>query len=120
MQVEQAITDKESLLGHDVDLIREGSDCTPEGVLKAATRLALHAELLAVIYPECGADIINADHTLEDAGIAILRPPPSNVYPTINLFFTTIEKTAVHGAGKTLYFPRTAVREALENLGYQP
>lgn len=119
-QVEQAITNRGTLLGHEIDLIREGSDCTPEGVFKAATRLALHGELIAVIQPECGADILTKARTLEDAGIAILRPSPSEVYRAVNLLFADIEKIAVRGQGKTLYFPRTAVRDALENPGFHP
>ena len=119
-QVEQAITDRGTLLGHEIGLIREGSDCTPEGVFKAATRLALHGELIAVIQPECGEDLVINTRPLEAAGISLLRPSPSEVYAAVNLLFANIEKIAVRGQGKTLNFPRTAVREALEETGYHP
>lgn len=119
-QVEQAITDKGSLLGHPVDLVHEGSDCTSDGLREAAIRLTLTPDLLAVIIPTCDADTEKAVPVLEDAGFSILRPAPFDVYKAVDYLFTAIEKTAIHSQGRTLYIPRTGLREALDNFGDHP
>ncbi len=115
-QVENAIEEKDELLGHKIDLIREGTDCTPEGAREAATRLAGTSNLLAVIGPTCTSDATITDPILHDAGIAILTPYPPEAGIATNMLFTALEQTAVRSRGKTLYIPRTALREVIIDI----
>jgi len=128
-QVEQAIEAKEFLLGHEIDLIREGTDCTAEGDREAATRLARTSNLLAVIGPTCLSESEITYSILRNAGLAMepilwdattLTPYRPNASAATDLLFTAIEQVAIRGRGGMLYIPRTALREALEKNGDIP
>src|SRR5215470_20383250 len=55
--VEIAVKDQGgSLLGHPLKLITEDSGCNAEGGQTAATKLASHPELVAVIGPACSSE----------------------------------------------------------------
>lgn len=110
-QVERIIVEKGLLLDHEIDLIREGTDCTPEGARIAALRLARTSNLLAAIGPTCAADAAIAGPILGDAGIATITPYPPDTASTVNKLFSAIEQVAIRGRGGTLYIPRTALRE---------
>jgi branched-chain amino acid transport system substrate-binding protein len=116
-QVEQAIEERDLLLNHEIDLIREGTDCTPEGAREAATRLARTSDLVAVIGPTCTSDADIATSILSDAGIAILTPYLPDAHTATDLLFTAVEQTAVRGRGGTIYIPRTILRDALIKIG---
>jgi branched-chain amino acid transport system substrate-binding protein len=119
-QVEQAVEKEGPLLDHEINLIREGMDCTPDDARQAATRLARTSNLLAVIGPSCSSESAVTDPILLDAGIAILTPYHPDVQTAVNLLFTAFEQTAVRSRGGTIYIPRTALRDALENIGNIP
>jgi ABC-type branched-subunit amino acid transport system substrate-binding protein len=119
-QVQLAIDEKDLLLNHKINLIREVTDCTPESAREAATRLARTSYLLAVIGPTCLSESYITDPILLDAGIAPLTPYCPDAYAAANFLFTTIEQTAVRGRDGMLNIPRTALREALDKLGDIP
>ena len=58
-----------SLLGHAVKLIVEDSGCNAEGGQTAATKLASHSELVAVIGPACSSEATPGAPILWKAGI---------------------------------------------------
>jgi len=58
-----------SLLGHPIKLITEDSGCNAEGGQTAATKLASHPELVAVIGPACSSEATPGAPILWKAGI---------------------------------------------------
>lgn len=58
-----------SLLGHPLKLITEDSGCNAEGGQTAATKLASHPELVAVIGPACSSEATPGAPILWKAGI---------------------------------------------------
>ena len=68
--VEIAIKDHGgSLLGHPLKLITEDSGCNAEGGQTAATKLASHPELVAVVGPACSSEATPGAPILWKAGI---------------------------------------------------
>jgi branched-chain amino acid transport system substrate-binding protein len=68
--VEIAIKDHGgSLLGHPIKLIVEDSGCNAEGGQTAATKLASHPELVAVVGPACSSEATPGAPILWKAGI---------------------------------------------------
>ena len=68
--VELAIKDHGgSLLGHPIKLIAEDSGCNAEGGQTAATKLASHPEMVAVVGPSCSSEATPGAPILWKAGL---------------------------------------------------
>ncbi len=111
--VQAAMEETDNILGHEVELIWEGSDCTANSARLAAARLALTSGLLAVIGPSCPADAPYALPALEDAGIVVLAPAPDGG-AAFRQLASAIESAAILEGG-SLILPRTALQQAPEN-----
>jgi branched-chain amino acid transport system substrate-binding protein len=68
--VEIAINDRGGmLLGHQIKLIAEDSQCNAEGGQTAATKLASHPEIVAVVGPSCSSEATPGAPILWKAGM---------------------------------------------------
>ena len=112
--VEKAVADKVELLGHPIQLLRYGTDCTADSARVAATEFAIYSDLSAVIGPICTGEAVVAAPILLNAGIPLLSPVPYSVaaYALTNQVFAAIEQVAVQMPDKTLYIPRQALLDA--------
>ncbi len=120
--VEKAVADKDELLGHPIQLVRYGTDCTADSARVAAAEFATYANLSAVIGPTCTDEALVAGPILLDAGIPLLGPAPDSAaaYALTNQVFAAIEQAAIQMPDGTLYIPRLALRQALGAAGNQP
>ncbi len=116
--VEKAVADKVELLGHPIQLLRYGTDCTTDSARVAATEFATYADLSAVIGPTCADEAVVAGPILLDAGIPLLGPVTNSAaaYELTNQVFAAIKQVAVRTPDGTLYIPRTTLRQALESI----
>lgn len=110
--VQSALDETGDILGHEVELIWEGTDCTANSARLAAAHLALNSDLLAVIGPSCPADAPYALPALEDAGIAVIAPDPDGS-AAFRQLAASIEAAAIAEDG-ALILPRSAFQQALE------
>jgi ABC-type branched-subunit amino acid transport system substrate-binding protein len=115
MGVEKAVAGKDELLGHPIQILRYGTDCTADSARVAATEFAANPDLSAVIGPTCTDEAVVAGPILLDAGIPQLSPVPDPVaaYDLANQVFAAIEQVAVQTPDKILYIPRQALFDAL-------
>ncbi len=113
--VEKAAADKDELLGHPIQLLRTGTDCTADSARAAATEFATYADLSVVIGPTCADEAAVACPILLDAGIPLIGPLTDSAaaYALTNQVFAAIEQVAVQTPDKTLYIPRQALLDAL-------
>jgi len=113
--VEKAVADKNELLGHPIQLLRNGTDCTTDNARGAATEFATYPDLSAVIGPTCTDEAVIAVPILLSAGIPLLGPVPNSAaaYELTNQVLAAIEQVAVQMPDKTLYIPRQALLDAL-------
>jgi branched-chain amino acid transport system substrate-binding protein len=113
--VEKAVANQDELLGHPIQLIYYGTDCTADSARSDATELATNPNLLAVIGPTCSDEADVAGSILLDAGIPLLGPvtDPELAYELTNQVFAAIEQVAVQAPDKILYVPRHALLDAL-------
>ena len=113
--VEKAVADKVELLGHPIQLLRYGTDCTADSARVAATEFATSPDLSAVIGPTGTDETFVAVPILLNAGIPLLSPVPNSAaaYELTNQIFTAIEQVAVQTPDKILYIPRQALLEEL-------
>jgi ABC-type branched-subunit amino acid transport system substrate-binding protein len=115
MSVEKAVADKDELLGHPIQILRYGTDCTADSARVAATEFAANPDLSAVIGPSCTGEAVVAGPILLEAGIPQLSPLPDSVaaYDLANQVFAAIEQVAVQTPDKILFIPRQALFDAL-------
>jgi ABC-type branched-subunit amino acid transport system substrate-binding protein len=115
-RIQEAVADKDELLGHPIQLIRYGTDCTGGSAQIAATELATYPDLSVVIGPTCVGEEIVAGSILLNAGIPLLSPVPDSAtaYSLTNQVFAAIKQVAVQMQDKTLYIPRQALLVALQ------
>ena len=113
--VEKAVADQDELLGHPIQLIRIGTDCTSDSARSAATEFATNPDLSAVIGPTCAGEADVAGPILLDAGIPLLGPVPDPVvaFELTNQVFAALQQVAVQAQDKILYIPRQALLDAL-------
>jgi len=114
--VETALADKVDLLGHPIQLLRFGTDCTAGSARIAATEFAINPYLSAVIGPTCTDEAVVAFQILLNAGIPLLGPVPDPVaaYALTNQVFSAIEQVAIQMPDKSIYIPRQALLNALD------
>jgi branched-chain amino acid transport system substrate-binding protein len=113
--VQQASEETGPILGHEVDLIWQGTDCSETSARLAAAQLVQTLNLLAVIGPSCPADAPHFVPILEDAGIAVISPVGSHGDAAYDKLVSAIETVAFQAEDDTLILPRAALQEALEN-----
>ncbi len=103
----------EDVLGHDVNLIEESSDCSERSFLIAATSLVQEADLLAVVGPDCPGSTSVLEGVLGDAGIPFIPPIP-DAKSAIMLLLQGIDQAARLQNDHSLDIPVTALQLALE------
>ncbi len=113
--VQRASEETGPILGHEVDLIWQGTDCSETSARLAAEHLVQTPDLLAVIGPSCPADAPHSIPILEDAGIAVITPVGSHGDVAYEQLVSAIEVVALFVEDGTLILPRAALQEALEN-----
>jgi hypothetical protein len=113
--VQQASEETGPILGHEVDLIWQGTDCSETSARLAAAQLVQTPDLIAVIGPSCPADAPHFVPILEDAGIAVISPVGSHGDAAYDKLVSAIETVAFLAEDDTLILPRAALQEALEN-----
>jgi branched-chain amino acid transport system substrate-binding protein len=113
--VEKAIEDKSELLGHSIQLVQYGTDCTADSARSGATEFSNNNQISAVIGPTCTSEVAVADSILSNAGIPLLGPAENAATATtlIGQLFTALEQVAVQMPDHTLYIPRQALLIAL-------
>lgn len=120
--IEIAIEKRDAtLLGREIELTGEDSQCTPEGGQLAAQRLVANEQILAIIGPSCSSASEAAIPVISRAGFVLVTP--TAVSSTLTSadrdqggtwmpgFFRTIHTNALQG--------RIAARYAREVLGAQ-
>ncbi len=113
--VEKAVADKDELLGHPIQLLRYGTDCTADSARVAATEFATYTDLSVVVGPTCAGEAVVAGPILLDAGIPMLGPVTDSAaaYELANQAIAAIEQVTVQIPDGTLYIPRQALLDAL-------
>jgi hypothetical protein len=123
--IQQALTNKGTLLGHPLELIQHATDCSPEDIQAAALEFTAHADLVAVIAPTCTEAAQSAIPFLINAGIAFLSPTtdPAAAYTLTGQALIKVEQISVLQDDRSLYIPRLALLEEinpLEITNYRP
>jgi branched-chain amino acid transport system substrate-binding protein len=115
--IQEAVAEQAELLGHPLELARQDSDCSPDDARRAATSLALEAGLVAVIGPSCPADLETIAPLLTEAGLPLLTPasPCPRPYLLARRLFEAILQVAYQAGDGTLFLPRQALTQALQN-----
>ena len=103
----------EEVLGHELILIEESSDCSEKSILIAATSLVQETDLLAVVGPDCLGSTSILEDVLGDAGISFIPPIP-DAKSAIMLLLQGIEQAARLQNDHGLDIPVTALQLALE------
>ncbi len=111
--VSSAVEEYGLVLGHEVDLVWEGTDCTEESAYLAAIRLLQTSSLLAVIGPSCHPDAPIVAPPLQDAGVVLIPPSPNSGLAYLQLV-GAIQQVAVQQTDDSLILPRSALQQALE------
>jgi branched-chain amino acid transport system substrate-binding protein len=117
--IEIAIAEQgEQLLGHPLDLIGEDSECDPEAVLSAATKITLAPNILGVIGPACPESQAEALLAFNNSGMTAITlgaATPANSPAASRLAFS--ERAQGQGAAAFAYTQLGARRAALLNDG---
>jgi branched-chain amino acid transport system substrate-binding protein len=72
--IEIAIDDKLEVLGHEVELVGEDSQCSAEGGQTALTKLVSDPSLIAIIGTNCSSAGEPASKIASDAGLVLISP----------------------------------------------
>jgi len=110
-----AIEEKGDLLGHPIEMVSYGTDCTAERAVQAALHLAGDAQVAAVLGPTCEAEVGAIASILFNAGIVLLTPSvgPVQAYNQTYQLFDAIAQVAIQGPDQTYYIPRYKLTEIL-------
>jgi ABC-type branched-subunit amino acid transport system substrate-binding protein len=111
--VETAVAKKSLLLGHEIDLILQATDCTPENAIEAASALASNPQLVAVMGPTCVSEEWLTDPVLMEAGILILPYSLTDSHTEAYLLFSAIEQVAIPGKDGSIFIPRSELQVKL-------
>jgi hypothetical protein len=113
--IQQALADKDKLLGHPFELIQHGTDCSSEDIQTAALEFTARPDLVAVIAPACAEAAQPVIPYLVNAGIAFLSPvpDPAAAYTMTEQALVKIEQVAVLQGDRSLYIPRLSLLEAV-------
>jgi ABC-type branched-subunit amino acid transport system substrate-binding protein len=116
--IQQALTDKGELLGHPFELVKLGTNCSPEDTLSAALEFSTRPDLVAVIAPACLEAAQSSVPFLINAGIAFLSPVPNPAaaYTLTEQALAKIEQVSILQGDRSLYVPRIALLEAVNPL----
>jgi ABC-type branched-subunit amino acid transport system substrate-binding protein len=112
--IKTAIQEKDLILGHEIQLVWQGTDCSEEYARLSATHLSGTPGLLAVIGPTCSVDIRVAVPILEDAALLPILPIP-NIKVTFQRLVLAIEETAIRQSNGALVVPRTGFQQAIHS-----
>ncbi len=94
--VEIAVSDKQTLLGHPIELVKVDDLCTEAGGQQGATQLAANPQIVGVIGTSCSSATVPAAKILTDAHMVLISP--SSTAPSLT-------DPATHQAGflRTIY-----------------
>ena len=110
-----AIAEQGQILGHDILLTGEDSECSAEGGETAAQRIAADPTIVGVIGTTCSSAMTAAMSTISEAGLTILSP--SNTSPALTNPAETYEEGYFRTAHNDLFQGAMAGRFAIEELG---
>jgi ABC-type branched-subunit amino acid transport system substrate-binding protein len=113
-EIETAIEETGQILGHDIELAWQGTDCTEENARLSATLLTRTTDLLAVIGPTCAADARIALPILEDAGLSVISPSPSAT-DAFGRLVSAIQQAAIRHTDGMLIIPGTVLQHAIQD-----
>ena len=114
--VEIAIDDRGGqLLGHDIQLSKEDSLCSPEGGQTAATKVAADPTIVGVVGTNCSSAMTAAMDTLTGAGLSIISP--SNTAPALTLEGQTWQEGYFRACHTDLFQGSVAAEFAFNELG---
>jgi ABC-type branched-subunit amino acid transport system substrate-binding protein len=113
--IQQALTNKGELFGHSFELVKLGTDCSPEDTLSAALEFTARQDMVAVIAPACLEAAQPSIPFLINAGITFLSPAPdpASAYTLTEQALAKIEQVSILQADRSLYVPRIALLEAV-------
>jgi branched-chain amino acid transport system substrate-binding protein len=100
--VEIAVSEKNEIAGHAIELIPVDDLCTAEGGTNGATQIAADAQIVGVIGSTCSSGSVPAAQILTDAGMVLISPSstaPSLTNPLEHQagFFRTIYNDKAQG-----------------------
>ena len=113
-EIETIIEKTGQILGHEIELSWQGTDCSEENARLSATLLTLTSNLLAVIGPTCATDEEIANPILEDAGLPVISPSPSAT-EAFRRLVSAIEQTTIRQTDGTLIIPGTVLQQAIQD-----
>lgn len=94
--VEIAISDKATLLGRQIELVKADDLCSEQGGSDSATQLAANPQIVGIIGPTCSGAAVMASRILSGVGMVLISP--SSTAPSLT-------DPATHEAGflRTIY-----------------
>ncbi len=110
-----AISEQGQILGHDILLTGEDTDCSAEGGETASQRIAADPTIVAVVGTTCSSAMTAAMSTISEAGLTIISP--SNTSPALTDPGETYEEGYFRTAHNDLFQGAMAGRFAIEELG---
>ncbi len=114
--VEIAIADFGPILGHEVELQAEDSQCSPEGGQTAATKVAADPTIAGVIGTSCSSAAEAAIPVISEAGLVMISP--SNTAPSLTAADRPEEYAGyLRTAHNDLFQGRVAAEFAYNELG---
>jgi ABC-type branched-subunit amino acid transport system substrate-binding protein len=114
-EIKTAIQKNGLVLGHEIKLIWQGSDCSENYARLSATLLTGTPDILGIIGPSCATDTRVALPILEDAGLPLLPPSPTAVQAFQHLVIA-INKSAILQPNGALVIPRSTLQQAIQAL----
>jgi ABC-type branched-subunit amino acid transport system substrate-binding protein len=113
-EIKTSIHETSQILGHDIELAWQGTDCSEQDARRSATLLSRTPDLLAVIGPTCAAETSIVLPILEDAGLPVISPSPS-ASDAFRRLVSAIEQAAILQTDGMLTIPRTALQQAIQD-----
>ena len=114
-EIKTAIQKNGLILGHEIKLIWQGSDCSEHYARLSATLLTGTPDILAIIGPSCATDMRVALPILEDAGLPLIPPYPTAVQAYQHLVIA-INNSAIQQPNGALVIPRSTLQQAIQTL----
>lgn len=113
--MEMVVADRGQVLGHDILISGEDTNCSAEGGETGAQRIAADPTIVGVIGTTCSSAMTAAMSTISEAGLTIISP--SNTSPALTNPAETYEGGYFRTAHNDLFQGAMAGRFAIEELG---
>ncbi len=113
--MELVANDRGQVLGHDILITGEDTNCSAEGGETGAQRIAADPTIVGVIGTTCSSAMTAAMSTISEAGLTIISP--SNTSPALTNPDETYKPGYFRTAHNDLFQGAMAARFAIEELG---